>query len=217
MGGLSWWLDNLCAKEAILRRHYAPNGFMYLCHTTTRSLMEELRAALRPLASFSPGNAVPGSPTKKAEAAVKPVAPPSPARSNSSNSSATSKANIRSPPVRSKTQRPMSFVQNSPTKTNNGGPPHQYRRTQSQHSGLSPKKCQQQQQQQPQQVDKAELKVDELRQKWESLCRDKKGSEAVTNAGGSHTKADVITPNSQHSADTTVKSRIPRPVFRSNK
>ena len=205
MGGLEWWLDNLSAKEQILRRHYSPNGFLYLCHTSTRSLMEEVRAALRPLSSLPlESNAVPSKTTVKA------AAPSSPARSSSSSSNKSTTMNPKGSPARPKPQRPMSFVQNSsPTKK---GPPHQYRRTQSQHSGLSPKKFGQLNSQQ-QQPDKAEIKVDELRQKWESLCRDKKtigGDESAAN------KTSTV-PVAQLSVDNSVKSRIPRPVFRSNK
>ena len=59
MGSLDWWLDNLAMKEMILRRHYAPTGFLYLCHTATSGLMEELRNCLKPLASLPFDNSLP--------------------------------------------------------------------------------------------------------------------------------------------------------------
>ena len=218
MGGLDWWLDNLSAKETILRRHYAPHGFLYLCHTSTRPLMDELQSYLRPLASLpfdntlplpAPKKLVPSPGNKQTSAGV---------MSPASKPSTPTKTILKSP-TRSKTQRPMSYVQNSPSKMS---PKPLYRRTQSQHSGLSPKKSNNvaQQQQQPESSN-TETKVEEfssLKQKWESLCGDrKKAGETAT--GGNKSNAPVIpAPVTAPTGETSpLKSRIPRPVFRFSK
>lgn len=205
MGGLDWWLDNLSAKETILRRHYAPNGFLYLCHTSTRTLMEELQSLLRPLAALPFDNSLP-LPTKREPSPKQPASPAKPT---------TPTKTILKSPTRSKTQRPLSYVQNSPSKTS---PKPQYRRTQSQHSGLSPKKSNVAQQQQDN--NKTETKVEEfssLKQKWESLCGDRKqpGETATSNKS----TAAVIPPSltSVTGETSPLKSRIPRPVFRFSK
>jgi len=101
-------------------------------------------------------------------------------------------------PTRAKTQRPLSYVQNSSVRTS---PKPQYRRTQSQHSGLSPKKS------------PTENKVEEfssLKQKWESLSSDKK-TPSTERASSTGTVSKNTAP-----ADG-LKSRIPRPVFRVSK
>ena len=198
MGGLDWWLDNLSAKETILRRHYAPNGFLYLCHTSTRPLMEEIMASLRPLASLPFDS--PGKPTATTSTAVSQAVKMAPTLATTPSTTAN-KTILKSPnrtPVKQHSQplqRPVSYVQNSPSHKP------QYRRTQSQHSGLSsPSKRSPQQQQQPDNS-KTESKVEEfssLKQKWESLSK----TTAVK------TTSDANVP---------VKSRIPRPVFRFNK
>ena len=205
MGGFDWWLDNLSAKETILRRHYAPNGFLYLCHTSTRPLMEELQGYLRPLAALPFDSSLPlppkpeASPKQSTVIAAKPTTP--------------TKTILKSP-TRSKTQRPMSYVQNSPNKTS---PKPQYRRTQSQHSGLSPKKSNVAQQQDG---NKTETKVEEfssLKQKWESLCGDRKPP-SETGGNKSVSAAVIPTPTSTTAGETSpLKSRIPRPVFRFSK
>lgn len=187
MGGLDWWLDNLSTKETILRRHYAPNGFLYLCHTTTRPLMEELQASLRPLASL-PFDHTPPVPLREPEPKVE--AKPS------SKPTTPTKTILKSPTrTPTKAQRPLSYVQNSPTKS----PKPQYRRTQSQHSGLSPKRS-------PQHEAKPEAKIEQfstLKQKWESMCK-KKPVESAAKAMAASSAGD----------QSPVKSRIPRPVFR---
>lgn len=195
MGGLDWWLDNLSAKETILRRHYAPNGFLYLCHTSTRPLMEEMMASLRPLASLpfdSPGKPTSTAPTQSIKTALTPATTPS---------NTTNKTILKSPnrtPVKQHSQplqRPVSYVQNSPSHKP------QYRRTQSQHSGLSSPSKRSPQQQQQQDSNKTESKVEEfssLKQKWESLSK-------------------TTTVKAASDANVPVKSRIPRPVFRFNK
>ena len=199
MGGLDWWLDNLSAKETILRRHYAPNGFLYLCHTSTRPLMEEMMASLRPLASLPFDS--PGKPTTAAP--INQVLKPSSAPSVAAPTTTASKTILKSPnrtPVKQHSQpmqRPVSYVQNSPSHKP------QYRRTQSQHSGLSsPNKRSPQQHHQQPDNSKTESKVEEfssLKQKWESLSK---------------TTAPKLTSDANN---TPVKSRIPRPVFRFNK
>lgn len=226
MGGLDWWLDNLSAKETILRRHYAPHGFLYLCHTSTRPLMDELQSYLRPLAALPFDNTLPLPPPKK-------LVVTSPGNKQATSAGVTSPAaskpstptkTILKSPTRSKTQRPMSYVQNSPSKMS---PKPLYRRTQSQHSGLSPKKsnnvAQQQQQQQPENNSKTETKVEEfssLKQKWESLCGDRrKAGETATGGGNKSNIAPVIpAPVTVPAGETSpLKSRIPRPVFRFSK
>jgi len=194
MGSLDWWLDNLAVKETILRRHYAPTGFLYLCHTTTRGLMEELRNCLKPLASLPFDNSLPWKHdmSKMGQAAA--------ATTTTTMTPTKSTTPILKSPTRAKAQRPLSYVQNSSVRTS---PKPQYRRTQSQHSGLSPKKS------------PTENKVEEfstLKQKWESLSSDKKKppTERASSAG----TASKNTPPPPADAS---KSRIPRPVFRVNK
>lgn len=194
MGSLDWWLDNLAMKETILRRHYAPTGFLYLCHTATRGLMEELSNCLKPLASLPFDNSLPwkhdlskmGAKSKNSAALTSPV-----------NSAPTP---ILKSPTRAKSQRPVSYVQNSSVRTS---PRPLYRRTQSQHSGLSPKKS------------PTENKVEEfssLKQKWETLSSDKKTLPPPTERASS----TGAVSKSSAPADG-LKSRIPRPVFRVTK
>ena len=217
MGGLDWWLDNLSAKETILRRHYAPHGFLYLCHTSTRPLMDELQSYLRPLAALPFDNSLPLPPPKKPV-----LTSPSNKQTSPANKPSTPTKTILKSPTRSKTQRPMSYVQNSPSKTS---PKPLYRRTQSQHSGLSPKKSNNvvaQQQQQPESNNKTETKIEEfssLKQKWESLCGDrKKPSETATGGNKSNALTVIPAPVTAATGETSpLKSRIPRPVFRFSK
>lgn len=211
MGGLDWWLDNLSAKETILRRHYAPNGFLYLCHTSTRPLMEELQSLLRPLAALPFDNTLP-LPTKREPSPKQPASPAKPT---------TPTKTILKSPTRSKTQRPLSYVQNSPSKTS---PKPQYRRTQSQHSGLSPKKSNVAQQQQQLSENKTEIKLEEfssLKQKWESLCSDRKQPSETTTTGNKSSAASAAVipppPLAAQGETSPLKSRIPRPVFRFGK
>ena len=207
MGGLDWWLDNLVSKETILRRHYAPHGFLYLCHTSTRPLMEELRTSLRPLASLPLDYSAPWKheKTRTAPSLVSPKIPaaPGPAAAstgpNKAVSSPKSAPSILKSPTRSKPQRPLSFVQNSPKKT--ATPP--YRRAQSQHYDTSPKKVT------APSIPAAESQVEEfssLKKKWESLCGHK--NDPAVNRRDS---ADATNPASP------LRSRIPRPVNRLSK
>ena len=209
MGGLDWWMDNLAAKETILRRHYSPSGFLYQCHTSTKPLMEELQSLLRPLAALPFDHSSP-LPTLSGVAANKTEPSTSPKRAV--KPSTPTKTSILKPatPVstRSKTQRPLSYVQNSPTKTAASARP-QYRRTQSQHSGLSPSKkvTNNQQQQQLEEENKVE-EFTSLKQKWESLCSDRKQQQQQQQQQTGEMTKEVTSP---------LKSKIPRPVFRFNK
>lgn len=208
MGGLDWWLDNLSAKETILRRHYAPTGFLYMCHTSTRPLMKELQSILKGLAAlpFDHSPPLPSKQEPKQTAA---------STCNTTKPSTPTKTILKSP-TRTKIQRPLSYVQNSPSKTS---PKPQYRRTQSQHSGLSPKKSNVAQQQQ--ENNKTEMKVEEfssLKQKWESLCGDKRSPSETSNKSSSSSAVVLTTPTTTSTGETSpLKSRIPRPIFRFNK
>ena len=153
MGGLDWWLDNLSTKETILRRHYSPTGFLYLCNTTTRLLMQELINCLKSLASLPFDNSLPW----KHDALKMPPPATSPVK--------TAAPILKNSPTRAKMQRPLSYVQSSSKP--NAKP--LYRRTQSQHSGLSPKTSPTHDKQEP----KAE-EFSSLKQKWESLCKERK-------------------------------------------
>lgn len=216
MGGLDWWLDNLSAKETILRRHYAPHGFLYLCHTSTRPLMDEMQSYLRSLAALPFDNSLPLPPPKKP---ISPINKPTNTHVGTASPAkpSTPTKTILKSPTRSKSQRPMSYVQNSPSKTS---PKPQYRRTQSQHSGLSPKKSNVAQQQP--ESNKTETKVEEfssLKQKWESLCGDRPKKPSETSTGGNKSNAAAIpAPVTATAGETSpLKSRIPRPVFRFSK
>lgn len=214
MGGLDWWLDNLSTKETILRRHYAPEGFLYMCHTSTRSLMTELRSSLQPLASLpldysipwkqqanmAPSTAAPAAASGPTSAATTPVQSPKKA------------SPVHKAPNKLKA-RPVSFIQTSP-KANNPV----YRRTQSQHSGLSPRKtC-------PAPANTANTSAagggeqdrqqfSSLKKKWESLCGQKKVDSS--RAKVQQQQQQNQEPQQQHQAtDSGVKSRIPRPVQR---
>jgi hypothetical protein len=206
MGGLDWWLENLSTKEMILRRHYAPNGFLYLCNTTTRSLMEELLNCLTPLASLPFDNSLSWKhdSIQHHKMAMMPPAAASPVTPTPILKSPT-----RTPAVR--TQRPLSYAANS---SKPQSPRPLYRRTQSQHSGLSPSKSPQspkrQQSQQQQQQDNKVEEFSWLKQKWESMCK-KKAEPGATTPGTGPT-----TPTAANNSTSPLKSRIPRPVFRVN-
>lgn len=210
MGGLDWWLDNLASKETILRRHYSPDGFLYLCHTSTRQLMEELRASLRPLASLpidcSARPEVQESVSVAAAAAAVAAATATPPVSvatspKKSAPAAAARCNsILKSPTRSKAARPLSFVQNSANKATSAPPP--YRRAQSQHYDSSPTK----RNTAPPATSAASAaeEVEEfssLKKKWESLCGQKGKPE----------------PAVAHCPASPLKSKIPRPVSRYGK